>query len=297
MNRNTSMIINGVLGDIYGAPLEMMPMEYIHKVYGTEITDYIVTDKICERQFTYTDDSEMTLAVLDLVNKYKNGIELNKEIVLSTYIKYFEPTRGYSGNVYRMFCNYIIDKTTIIERNANSNGSLMRISPLCLIDFKSDEELLKLIKLIHYPTHINEDAFNTSFVYIKILLLIKEDNHNFVDIIRYVCENYAGNKLKDKLEFILDNYELDEFEGVDELIGLDGIASEETLSVALWGVLKNINTPSKILGKVLAYGGDTDTIGSIAGQITGLMFGDTVINKEWLNHIENKDRFIDLIVI
>ena len=74
MNRNTSMIINGVLGDIYGAPLEMMPMEYIHKVYGTEITDYIVTDKICERQFTYTDDSEMTLAVLELVNKYKNGI-------------------------------------------------------------------------------------------------------------------------------------------------------------------------------------------------------------------------------
>ena len=141
MNKQTAMIINGVLGDIYGAPLEMMPMEYIHKVYGTEITDYIVTDKVCERQFTYTDDSEMTLAVLDIVNQYKNGVELSKESVLSTYIKYFEPTRGYSGNVYRMFCNYIIDKKNINERNTNSNGSLMRISPLCLIEFKSDDEL------------------------------------------------------------------------------------------------------------------------------------------------------------
>lgn len=297
MNKQTAMIINGVLGDIYGAPLEMMPMEYIHKVYGTEITDYIVTDKVCERQFTYTDDSEMTLAVLELVKQYKNGIELTNEIVLSTYIKYFEPTRGYSGNVYRMFCNYIIDKKTINERNTNSNGSLMRISPLCLIEFKSDEELQKIIRLIHYPTHMNEEAFNTSFVYIKILLLIKEDKHKFLDIIKYVSDNYAGNKLKQKLEFILNNNVLDEFEGVDELIGLDGIVSEETLSVALWGVLKNINTPQKILGKVLAYGGDTDTIGSIAGQITGLMFGETVINKEWIKHIENKDKFINLIGI
>jgi ADP-ribosylglycohydrolase len=280
MNRETAMIINGVLGDIYGSPLEMMPMEYIHKVYGTEITDYIVTDKVYERQFTYTDDSEMTLAVLDIVNQYKNGIELTKEIILSTYIKYFEPTRGYSGNVYRMFCNYIIDKKTINERDTNSNGSLMRISPLILIDFKNDEELKKLIKLIHYPTHMNEDAFNTS-----------------LDIIKYVSNNYAGNKLKQKLEFILNNNDSDEFEGVDELIGLDGIVSEETLSVALWGVLKNINMPSRILGKVLAYGGDSDTIGSIAGQITGLMFGETVINKEWLKHIENKDKFISLIGI
>lgn len=297
MNRETAMIINGVLGDIYGSPLEMMPMEYIHKVYGTEITDYIVTDKVYERQFTYTDDSEMTLAVLDIVNQYKNGIELTKEIILSTYIKYFEPTRGYSGNVYRMFCNYIIDKKTINERDTNSNGSLMRISPLILIDFKNDEELKKLIKLIHYPTHMNEDAFNTSFVYIKILLLIKENKHNILDIIKYVSNNYAGNKLKQKLEFILNNNDSDEFEGVDELIGLDGIVSEETLSVALWGVLKNINMPSRILGKVLAYGGDSDTIGSIAGQITGLMFGETVINKEWLKHIENKDKFISLIGI
>lgn len=288
------MILNGVLGDIYGAPIEMMPMELIHKIYGTEITEYIITEKIIERKYTYTDDSEMTLAVLDIVNQYKKGIIIDNNIVLSTYIKYFEPTRGYSGTVNRMFCNYIFENIINI-RDANSNGSLMRISPLCFINFENDIELMNLIKLIHYPTHMNESAYNCSFVYIKLLISILEQK-DFLKIINDIS-HLAKYELKNKINFILSNLSLDEYEGVEELIGLDGITSEETLSVAIWGVYKNLHQPFKILGKVLAYGGDTDTIGSITGQISGLLFGETILNKNWLNNMENKDTFIKMCLI
>jgi len=75
MDNRIAMIINGVIGDVYGAPIEMMPLEVIHERYGKLLHEYIVTDKVIERK--YTDDSEMTLGTLDFINENKELIKLN----------------------------------------------------------------------------------------------------------------------------------------------------------------------------------------------------------------------------
>ena len=82
------------------------------------------------------------------------------------------------------------------------------------------------------------------------------------------------------------------------LIGLDGILCWESLSVALWCLIKNIDIIDKktILAKGIFYGGDTDTIGSIIGQMTGLLFRSDAINKNWLENIENINSICLLII-
>lgn len=41
-----------------------------------------------------------------------------------------------------------------------------------------------------------------------------------------------------------------------------------------------------MLAKGIFYGGDCDTIGSIIGQLTGILFGQKSINQNWLKNID-----------
>ena len=60
---------------------------------------------------------------------------------------------------------------------------------------------------------------------------------------------------------------------MDHVIGLDGILCWETLSCAIVALMKNIDNSKQILPKAITYGGDCDTIGAIAGQMSGILFG------------------------
>lgn len=169
MDKRLVMILNGVIGDTYGCSIEMMPMEIIHYRYGTLIDKYIVTDKIKDRQYTYTDDSEMTLAVLEIIYEYLYRGEITKESILDTYIKYFEPTRGYSSDIVKMFLEYT-SSGKIKPRDTITNGAIMRISPVSFItEFNEDQKIKDLIKIIHFPTHVNEESYHVSFIFVKIL--------------------------------------------------------------------------------------------------------------------------------
>ncbi len=71
-------------------------------------------------------------------------------------------------------------------------------------------------------------------------------------------------------------------------IGLDGIQADETLSTAILGVMKSIDQPNKILQTTRKFGGDTDTICGIAGQISGLLFGEKAIDDHLYLRLEQQ---------
>ena len=301
MYNRICMIINGVIGDIYGAPIEMLPCEYIHERWDSIMTTYICTDKMQERPYTYTDDTEMTIAVLDFLSDVKsNKCEKNQETMLKYFSKHFAPFRGYSSNTSKIFLDYI--ETGIIKTGtSNANGGLMRVSPIAfLCNYNDDESILNLINIIHYPTHIYEEAIHTSYIYIKILLRFyelresknkKQDIFSFLKELHDICKYH----IKNIILMILNEHDNDEYEMLDNFIGLDGILCYETLGTALWCIVKNIDDdPKKILARGIFYGGDTDTIGSLIGQMTGMLFGLNAINPEWMSHVENIDYIMEL---
>jgi ADP-ribosylglycohydrolase len=82
----TSMFLNGAIGDQYGAPIEMMPSELVIKRYGEYISEYILNDKISDKPYTYTDDTQMTISVLHLL--IDNDIsEIDNTMVLKYYLR------------------------------------------------------------------------------------------------------------------------------------------------------------------------------------------------------------------
>jgi ADP-ribosylglycohydrolase len=295
------MILNGIIGDVYGAPLEMMPHENIHEKYGKIMKEYIQTEKVIDRLYSYTDDTEMTLAVLNFIIDIKNNkITLTNENMLSYFIKYYEPSRGYSRNVNKLFLNYI-ETNQISISNSKGNGGLMRVSPISLIcKYNEDLKILDYVTIIHYPTHIDDEAIQVSYLYVKILLKFKEFSkikEKKPLILIFIKELYeiATNNIKNLLKIIIDNYDFDnEYDMLYDFLDLDGVLCYQTLATALWCIVKNLDNPEKILAKGIFYGGDCDTIGAIIGQMSGILFGEISVNKDWLINIENLDKIYTL---
>jgi len=292
MNHLKSMLINGAIGDVYGAPIEMMPNEVILNTYGL-IDKYIITDKIKDRMYSYTDDTQMTIA---LINYFIDNDDFSKNNIMKYWVKYFEPYRRYGKGTYDILLNYIMNNE-ITVRDAVTNGSLMRISPLTIVALHkkyNDVELMEMIRLVHYPTHVNNEAHYTSFIFIKFLIFldsIKNKENKQKLILEYLSKITIDNNfnINKNIKYILDNFNKPEYEILDTVIGLDGILCWETLSCAILALIKNINKPDIILSKAITYGGDCDTIGSIAGQMSGILFGEKSIKKNWLSNLENKN--------
>lgn len=285
------MILNGSIGDTYGAPIEMMPNDIILNRYGV-VDKYIINDKIKNKLYTYTDDTQMTLSLINYLID-SNNIFI-KENIMTYWSKYFEPYRGYGENTYNIILHYI-STGKCIERDGITNGALMRVSPIAIVSSLkkyNEYELMNIIKIAHYPTHIQEEAYYTSFVFIRFLefLYTIRNEHNKGSLIKnYLMKvnNENTYNINKNIEYILNNLNKDEYVIIDYVIGLDGIICWEALSCAIVALIKNINFPCKILQKAITYGGDCDTIGGIAGQMSGILFGSSAIRKDWLNKLEN----------
>ena len=282
MNNFQCMFLSGVCGDVYGAPIEMMPHEIIMKKYG--IIDRYIDDSNIIPKYWWTDDTQMTISVIECLDLHKQNFTNND--IFQFYLKHFEPSRKFSKNTYNMFFNYF-ETGKILVSDRISNGGLMRVSPLIMI--YDESKLEEFVKIIHYPTHINAESIQVSVLYLNILNYLYTSECSEQMLIEFLKDKELIN-----LEYILINIDKNEFELADYAIDLDGILCHQTLLCALISLIKNFNNPVKIVQKAITYGGDTDTIGSIAGQMAGIRFGVHAINEEWLHKIDNIEYILNV---
>jgi ADP-ribosylglycohydrolase len=328
MHKVVCMVINGALGDQYGAPLEMMVSDMIREKHGDVLKDYVKSVKDRE-DYTYTDDTQMTIGVINFLidtdagtsastsvsTSTSDGKDYTFERMLEYHLKYFEPSRGYSMNVYNLFTDLIskgdlsaLDMKKSVSRT--TNGGLMRVSPLVAPCMSlTDEDIFEMVKIVHYPTHMCPETIHTSMIYIKFLKFLyardlssKTTNTDlFESILKYIektlipsCDEYKNVTLCEKLKYLVKNIDSDEYTIIEELIGYDGVECHEALVCAMVGLIKNLDNPSEIVGKTITYGGDCDTIAGIAGQMSGILFGRSAINEKWLEKLENKALLVQI---
>ena len=67
----------------------------------------------------------------------------------------------------------------------------------------------------------------------------------------------------------------------------NGILASQAVPAALWAVLRYWKTPEKCVVRAVGFGGDTDTIGALAGAIVGALHGSSWIPARWHDNIEN----------
>jgi poly(ADP-ribose) glycohydrolase ARH3 len=300
LDRCVGAFLGTACGDILGAVVEGCSAREIVELYG-QMRDF--TDSI--RGFgCYTDDTQMTLA---LAASLVECGRVDAAHVSSKYAEFFEPSRGYGGTAYRvlrLLCDggdYRGTGRLQFPEGSFGNGGAMRIAPVGLAYRHAPDEILQeAVEDALLCTHVHPEAIDGAPVQAKAVAIAATTSPEAVDPAKLIpgllplcrTETMAA-KLKTLAEGLQHK---DEDVYVIGRVG-NGILAVQAVAAALWALLRYWQTPEECVIRAVGFGGDTDTIGAMAGALVGALHGASWIPARWHDNIENGLRGRDEIVV
>ncbi|NUQ62785.1 MAG: ADP-ribosylglycohydrolase family protein [Pirellulales bacterium] len=76
----------------------------------------------------------------------------------------------------------------------------------------------------------------------------------------------------------------------------NGIRTSQAVPAAMWAFVRYWKAPEECVVRAVNFGGDTDTIGAMAGTLAGALHGRSWIPARWYDHIENGEHGRDALV-
>ncbi len=263
---------------------------------------------------TWSDDSSMALATLDSIRL--NG-EVNYSDIMERFYKWlflgeYTPTgKAFDqGNTcVEAICKYVRDndyKTCgKTGEMANGNGALMRIMPVCLYVYEkvcSQEWSVKqALECVHQVSALTHNHLRSKMACGIYFFMVK----NIIDGCGSLLERLQ-NGVDEAVDFYHEDiinymelacytrlFQLDEFaKSKEDTIKSSGYVVD-SLEAAIWSLITT-DTVEECLLKVVNLGGDSDTIGAIAGGLAVLFYGYDCVPKEWRKQIIKETEIIAL---
>ena len=232
-------MLGAIIGDLAGSIYEYEQIKNSQPVF---------INKIIEDNSFYSDDSILTIAILDaILTNASYEVKLKEygkkyENYLPLYTPYFKTTfsPGFSKWVNGDYVG-----------TSMGNGAMMRVSPVGYL-FNSEEEVLENAYLATIPSHNDEIAIK----YAQMVALI----------IFYFRKGYSKDEVIKKMNLKISKPVITSF----------NYTCKDTLDVCLYSLF-NSNSFKESIELTLSFGGDTDTNACIVGSMAEAMFG---INEE-----------------
>lgn len=327
LSKYRGTLVGALVGDCLGANYEGLSST----IPWEEVTNYTMTRIIDnEEPIPYTDDSAMTRAICRSLieqNKYDNR-SMAHEFVEEFFR---DRHRGYGqavGMVFQRLRDENPEDVTLPARHqfdgqgSYGNGAAMRISPLALFS-RNCTEVQEIANKNALITHAHKSGVNGAIlqaVAVFKALHLEPPNlepHSFIDELVEVAEkleqttsdksknsdhtgitskpantfSYA-EKIKEMKE-LLDKGKALEPEIVVNKFG-HGISAHEAVPAAIFSFLHKGNVSfDESVNYAISLGGDTDTIASMTGAISGAYWGLEKIPLLWQNKCEAVDEAIE----
>lgn len=313
-----SLVFGVATGDALGCPVQFFKRE---QVKSFNIKGMAAHGTYNKEAGTWTDDTSMTLALADSL-AHTEKIDYD-DIMQRFYAWMYKNEYTPAGKAFDLgrTCMHAIRKFSWGNKplecggkgeNQNGNGSLMRISPLLFyIDkhfgknaFASDspvaEEAFQVVHNVSRLTHAHPIALLGCDIYIALLqeLLGGTEKSKLIQAVFPKIQAFVNTHADFSSAF--SKYERlfrQDFAALsEEQISSTGYVVD-TLEAALWSFLTT-DSYRECLLKVINLGGDTDSIGAVAGAVAGLYYrddSDRKIPDEWISVLQNRE-LIDRIV-
>lgn len=263
---------------------------------------------------TWSDDSSMALATLDSI---REKCDVDYSDIMERFVKWnFNGEYTPAGKAFdqgntcvEAICNYEIAKDYrrcgVTGEWANGNGALMRIMPACLYAYekvlRKEWNLKQALECVHQVSALTHNHLRSKMACGFYYFMVK----NIIE----GCEGLL-ERLQNGVDDAMDYYHEDIFNYTElahytRLFQLDEFAKEhedtikssgyvvDSLEAAIWCLITT-DTMDACLLKVVNLGGDTDTIGAIAGGLAGLFYGYDSVPKEWRELIIKEKEIIAL---
>jgi poly(ADP-ribose) glycohydrolase ARH3 len=292
-DRSIGCLLGTACGDILGAAVEGWSATDIRRRFG-QLRDFLDTD----RGFgCYTDDTQMTLALAaSLVER--GGVDAAH--VSAKYAEFYQPWRGYGGAAHRVMRlladggDYRGTGRLQFPEGSFGNGGAMRIAPVGLAyRHAPNDRLHQAVEDALVCTHVHPEAVDGALVQAKAVAVAATADPMQLDpeaFLRAVCQVGSTTIVQTKLEALADGLRREDADVfVIARVG-NGIRASEAVAAALWAFLRYWRTPEECIIRAVGFGGDTDTIGAMAGALVGALHGTAWIPARWFDNIENGAR-------
>lgn len=319
-------LLGGAVGDALGAPVEFQSLDAIVKQCGKDgVTDYLPAYGGIGR---FTDDTQMALftaeGMLKAKVKFFEPTQANFEHQNALALLRWLHTQNGSNKAVIMY-DAMSEQDTLLQHkglfslrapggtclsalrvvtgpkparnNSKGCGTVMRMAPVGLYCWNDRPEMAFALAnsfgaLTHgHPTGYLAGGFLAELI-VKML-----DGHQLRDAIIQVLDHLAFEENSEELYAIVQKAEKLSRTGLEprkaiKLLG-EGWIAEEALAISLYCALVANDFREGVLMAV-NHDGDTDSTGSIAGNILGIVYGIEGIPQEWLDRLEMKGVIEDM---
>ncbi len=223
---------------------------------------------------SWSDDTSLTLATCDSIRR--NDGKINLESIYRQFRQWlflgkYTPC-GYAYDIGGTCMAAISDGKGQTDEWSCGNGSLMQIIPLAFVENITDQE----IRDVSAITHANPRCMEGCVYYVRIAQGLLE-GRDLCELIEEIVP--AGSEY----------FMLREIECLDR----DEIKSSgyiiDTFEAAVWCLLTTSSYRECLL-KAVNLGHDTDTVGTVAGGLAGIIYGYDAIPVEWIDALQAKEK-------
>lgn len=286
-DRSIGALLGLAIGDALGAPIQFMRRDTYEHVFGYTAGGTYQLDP-----GYWTDDTSMALCLAEtLIEKGRyDPIDFGDRLVRwvdegynSSLPKCFDigQTTLRAIGAYRRFGH---EECGVTGEWAGGNGSIMRLAPVPIF-YQEDGRLADEISVSQGILTHNHEVPNDGCRLLSAIILegIKTGDKDAA------LNSVETLHVADKISHVRNrDYE----EKVRDEIKSDGYVVS-TLEAAMWSVWKTDNFRDALLLAV-NLGDDADTVGAVAGQIAGAIYGVDEIPEEWITDLAEGNRILNL---
>lgn len=186
-----------------------------------------------------------------------------------------------AGHNYGRFVNKIND--------SKGCGGVMRVAPAGLYFFRDSERAFRMAAEFAAITHTHHTGYLAAGALGAMIaeLTCGADVAEALDVALYILRGYDGcmetYRALDHARS-LDASDVSPLEAVRRLG--QGWVAEETLAIAVYCALCHSASVENALRLAVNHDGDSDSTGSVCGNIMGAMYGEAALPKRWLKKLE-----------
>ena len=296
-------LLGTFVGDALGMPVEGKTHEDILVAYGGPLKEM---EEGRLPKGSYTDDTQMMIGLAEALAE--NG-EVDCSLISSRFVDNFEPRRGYGPATAKIIeqlrkgARWDAPARKVYEGLGSfGNGAPMRIAPLGCFFYDDIVGLREAAESSSSITHTHPLGIEGGVVQaLAVALTVGTNPHDGLDPINFITKLI---KFSNKAEFIkplkkvkelLERKEEPEVYEVVKVLGND-VKAYTSCPAAIYSFLSHWGSFEDTVVYAVNLGGDTDTIGAMAGAISGGLHGIRAIPKRWLDDLDNLDKGRDYVM-
>ncbi|MCC6446275.1 MAG: ADP-ribosylglycohydrolase family protein [Armatimonadetes bacterium] len=300
------------IGDALGMPVEGWPPERIAGAYGSleDLRGASIWLRLYGAVYgaihdsgrvsgelplgcgTYTDDTQMMIGVAESLAACGgfDGTDMARRFVAN-----FDPCRGYGPGAMRAIAKLRqgipwnrAGGQLFGRRGSFGNGSAMRVAPVGLFYGDDPPALRQAAELSASITHTHPLGLEGAAVqaYAVALAVRQLSGEAFLEEMRAFLrpDSEPFSRKLAAMEGLL--RQRSSAREVVAVLG-NGTESQESVPAAIYAFLSHPESFREAVVYAVSLGGDTDTIGAMAGAIAGAYHGADALPAGWLDMLEN----------